>query len=106
MAWPFLNRVFGRSAPQTGALLEGGSPRRPLSIGQSSPFDWSGSFAAGQATARARSQHFFVNDAWFGSGANAWPDNAVGPGITAASMAPDPDFRAAVAEAWNRWTGR
>jgi lambda family phage portal protein len=91
------------AGPSLTRSLEAATPRRPIPGDHVSPFEWSSAASSGIATVRARSRHAAINDQWFSNGVAAWPDHAVGTGITPASQAPDANFRAAAAENWNRW---
>ena len=55
-------------------------------------------------TLRRRARDLTRNNPFMTRAANVWGANLVGTGITPQSLAPDEDFRKAVAEVWNRWT--
>src|SRR5262245_10813443 len=53
---------------------------------------------------RRRASYYARNNPWIANGVNALVAGAVGCGIKPQSQHPDPGVRAALHEAWERWT--
>jgi lambda family phage portal protein len=108
MAFPWLNRVFGRPIKRSRALvtrgLEAATLRRPWgaqvdeSLGGSPLL-----YSAGVVLVRRKSQHAALNQPYYANAVGAIDAAAVGTGIQSMSSVADEAAKAAIAKAHSQW---